>query len=55
MPTTSGAARLNCISHLLSKVPYDDVTSAPLNLPERGPDNYIRPPVDEQTFVPEVF
>ncbi|HZP27708.1 MAG TPA: polyphosphate kinase 2 [Acidimicrobiia bacterium] len=48
-------ARLNCISHLLSVVPYEDVTSAPLVLPPRGPDNYVRPPIDEQTFVPEVF
>jgi hypothetical protein len=48
-------ARLNCITHLLSQVPYEDVTSAPLTLPERGPDNYVRPPADEQTFVPEVF
>jgi polyphosphate kinase len=48
-------ARLNCISHLLNQVPYEDVTSAPLRLPPRGPDNYVRPPMDEQTFVPEVF
>jgi polyphosphate kinase 2 len=48
-------ARLNCISHLLSQVPYEDVTSAPLELPPRGPDNYVRPPVDDQSFVPEVF
>jgi polyphosphate kinase len=48
-------ARLNCISHLLSQVRYQDVTSAPLTLPARGPDNYVRPPVDEQTFVPEVY
>ena len=48
-------ARLNCITHLLSQVPYEDVTSAPLVLPPRGPDNYVRPPIDEQTFVPEVF
>jgi polyphosphate kinase len=48
-------ARLNCISHLLSRVPYQDVTSAPLVLPPRGPDNYVRPPIDEQTFVPEMF
>ncbi|HVJ96183.1 MAG TPA: polyphosphate kinase 2 [Acidimicrobiia bacterium] len=48
-------ARLNCITHLLSQVPYEDVTSAPLTLPARGPDNYVRPPADEQTFVPEVF
>jgi hypothetical protein len=48
-------ARLNCISHLLSQVPYEDVTSAPLTLPPRGPDTYVRAPIDEQTFVPEVF
>jgi len=48
-------ARLNCISHLLSQVPYEDITSKRLKLPPRGPDNYVRPPIDEQTFVPEVF
>ena len=25
------------------------------NLPPRRPDTYVRPPIDEQTFVPEVF
>jgi polyphosphate kinase len=48
-------ARLNCISHLLSQVAYEDVTSAPLALPPRGPDTYVRAPIDEQTFVPDVF
>ena len=48
-------ARLNCISHLLSQVAYEDVTSAPLELPPRGPDTYVRAPIEEQTFVPEVF
>jgi len=48
-------ARLNCISHLLSQVEYEDVTSAPLELPPRGPDTYVRAPIEEQTFVPEVF
>ena len=48
-------ARLNCISHLLTQVPYEDVTSKELTLPPRGPDNYVRPPIDEQTFVPDVF
>ena len=48
-------ARLNCISHLLAQVQYEDVTSAPLELPPRGPDTYVRPPIEEQTFVPEVF
>jgi polyphosphate kinase len=48
-------ARLNCISHLLTQIPYEDVTSKELTLPSRGADNYVRPPIDEQTFVPEVF
>jgi polyphosphate kinase 2 len=48
-------ARLNCISHLLSVISYEDVTSDPLVLPPRQPDNYVRPPVQEQTFVPSVY
>ena len=48
-------ARLNCITHLLSQVEYEDVTSAPLELPPRGPETYVRAPMEEQTFVPEVF
>ena len=48
-------ARLNCISHLLSTVPYEDLTSDELVLPERQEDNYIRPPMETQTFVPAVY
>jgi len=48
-------ARLNCITHLLAQVEYEDVTSAPLELPPRGRDTYVRAPMEEQTFVPEVF
>jgi polyphosphate kinase 2 (PPK2 family) len=48
-------ARLNCIHHLLSRIPYEDVTSAPIELPPRQEDNYVRPPIDEQTFVPEIY
>jgi polyphosphate kinase len=48
-------ARLNCISHLLSRVPYEDVTSSPLQLPERQTDDYVRPPIDTQTSVPEIY
>lgn len=47
-------ARLNCISHLLSEIPYEDVTSAPLTLPERPKDDYRRPRLTKYTFVPEV-
>jgi polyphosphate kinase 2 len=49
-------ARLNVISHLLSLIPYEDLTPAPIALPPREPDRgYVRPPMDEQTFVPERF
>ncbi len=49
-------ARLNCIAHLLSMIPYEDLTPPPLELPPRQPDpGYVRPPLSEQTFVPEVY
>jgi polyphosphate kinase 2 len=49
-------AHLNCISHLLSQVAYQDLTPAPMDLPLRVvPDSYVRPPIDNQTFVPEAF
>ncbi len=49
-------ARLNCITHLLGLIPYDDLTPERVELPPRQQnDGYIRPPFDEQTFVPEVF
>jgi polyphosphate kinase len=49
-------ARLNCISHLLSKIPYEDLTPPPIVLPPRQPDGgYVRPPIGEQTFVPEIY
>jgi polyphosphate kinase 2 len=49
-------ARLNVITHLLSLIPYEDLTPEAMVLPPREPDRgYVRPPMDEQTFVPEVF
>jgi polyphosphate kinase 2 len=49
-------ARLNCISHLLSAVPYDDMTPEKIELPPKADiTGYVRPPMDEQTFVPEVY
>ena len=49
-------ARLNCIRHLLSMVPYQDLTPAPIALPPRqDAHGYVRPPIDEQTFVPEEY
>lgn len=49
-------ARLNCIHHLLSLLPYEDLQPPKLTLPARQPDTgYVRPPLDEQTFVPQVY
>jgi len=49
-------ARLNVIAHLLSLIPYEDLTPEPVVLPPREPDRgYVRPPMDEQTFIPEVY
>ena len=49
-------ARLNCISHLLSLIPYEDLTPEPIKLEPRREDNsYIRPPITDQNFVPEVY
>ncbi len=49
-------ARLNCISHLLSVIPYKDLTPEPIKLPPRQDEGgYVRPPITDQTFVPEVY
>ncbi len=48
-------ARINCISHLLSLIPYGDVPREKVVLDERPPQkSYVRPPMDDQEFVPEV-
>ncbi len=49
-------ARLNCIHHLLTRVPYGEVPHATVELPERvrSPD-YIRGPVPEEMLVPSVY
>jgi len=49
-------ARLNCIRHLLSKIPFEDLTPEPIVLPPRQKDQgYVRPPITDQTFVPEIY
>ena len=49
-------ARLNCIHHLLSLIPYEDRTPGPIELPPRQHDvGYVRPPIEYQTFVPEIY
>ena len=45
-------ARLNCISHLLASIDYEDVVPDPVDIPDREHVAYVRPPMEEQTFVP---
>jgi polyphosphate kinase len=49
-------ARLNCIAHLLSQIPYGEVTKPPVSLPPRvrNPD-YIRHQIADEMIVPEVW
>jgi hypothetical protein len=49
-------ARLNCIHHLLSQIPYQDIHREPVVMPERvhHPD-YIRGPIPKDMYVPAVY
>ncbi|EJR5449694.1 polyphosphate kinase 2 [Vibrio cholerae] len=48
-------ARLNCISHLLSSVEYQEIEHTPISLPEIIKQGYVRPPIEDQTFVPQRY
>ncbi len=50
-------ARLNCIAHLLETIPYEDRTPEPVDLgPRPQPKHaYVRPPKEDQTFVPSIY
>jgi len=47
-------ARINCISHLLSEIPYEHRKPEKIKLPKRQDDSgYIRPPIDTNSYVPD--
>ena len=49
-------ARLNCIRHLLSLIPYEDLTPEPVELPPRTEaSSYVRPPMEDQNLVPDQY
>jgi polyphosphate kinase 2 (PPK2 family) len=48
-------ARLNVIRHLLTIIPYKDLTPEPLKLPPILKSKYVRPPIQEQNFIPEIY
>jgi polyphosphate kinase 2 len=49
------AARLNVIRHLLSLFDYKDLTPKPMPLPPIGKSKYVRPPIQEQNFIPQIY
>ncbi|MGQ0671334.1 MAG: polyphosphate kinase 2 [Hyphomicrobium sp.] len=49
-------ARLNCIRHLLSRIPYEEVPRPAVVLPERVHNpNYTREPVPDSLYVPDLY
>jgi hypothetical protein len=49
-------AHLNCISHLLAEVPYEEPPAPSIVLPPRQADtDYVRPPLSTQRFVPQRY
>jgi polyphosphate kinase 2 len=49
-------ARLNCISHLLTQIPYGDIRHEPVVLPNRVHDPaYHREKIAPEMYVPKVF
>jgi polyphosphate kinase len=47
-------ARINCISHLVTAIPYERGQERVIELPKRQSDRgYIRPPRDTNTYVPD--
>jgi polyphosphate kinase 2 len=50
-------ARLNCIRHILSLIPYEDVAPDPVTLPPRPPadEHYLRPPREGHIIIPDYY
>jgi polyphosphate kinase 2 len=49
------SARLNVIRHLLSLIPYKDLTPEALTLPPLHKSDYKRPPMQNQNFIPVIY
>jgi len=49
------SARLNVIRHLLSLIPYKDLTPESLSLPPLHKSDYVRPPMQNQNFIPVIY
>jgi len=49
------SARLNVMRHLLSTIPYEDLTPEPIKLPALDRRKYVRPPITDQSFAPAFY
>jgi hypothetical protein len=50
------SARLNCLTHILDRIDYEDALPGPLELPPRPPQvDYQRPPKDQHRIVDADF
>ena len=43
------------MAHILQSIPYEDIVPDPVTIPEQEDMAYIRPPMHEQTFVPQLY
>lgn len=48
-------ARLNTMHHLLSLIAYKEIKYKKIDLPSINMEGYVRPPLSDQTFIPEVY
>ena len=56
VPIKKKKSRINCISHILSKIDYEDIEHEQVELPERAPsDSYERPERSNFNYVPEIL
>jgi len=44
-----------CIRDRLSMIPYEEVKYKKIKLPPINNEGYVRPPITDQTFVPEEY
>lgn len=49
------SARLNCITHLLSQIPYKEIPSEPVVLPKRKPAKGYREPEHSYHIIPQIY
>jgi polyphosphate kinase 2 len=48
-------ARLNTIHHFLSMVPYKEIKHKKIGLSSINMEGYVRPPISDQTFIPDIY